>query len=615
MNRQWTFMAETPWLWLLPMACLITFAIFAGMELKNGKGNKRWVRVGLLLLAHAALLLAGLCPAYRQSLPTTNAILVQAHVSPQLVDSLRELHPEAAVYSLRHESAAADKAIPHAAYLQQDIAPGSTVFLLGRGLEKEELKYLQDYSLRFILEKLPSGLRSLSYNHSLPLGDTLKISTFGTFEQDSLLLRLSLGGIGVDSSRVTKAGAEQVMLQAQPPLAAMLEYNLQLLSSRYDTLEQYLLPVKVRPNQQVKLALLTGHPDFETRFLKNWLAAEGHSVYFQAEMAPGRFIREWLNMERFKPANLNRELLQYVDIVIMDQAYWNGLSPARILELQEAVQQQGLGCLLLGESGLWRPSRNGWSGLPDLRLSARNETLNFNAGEQGEEALLSSYIAVQGGDWLPSLAGGMDEPLMVFRPQQLGRVGVSLVENTYQLLLNDQEGVYKRVWTHILNTLVKAGAQPVAIETDFPVLAGRRMQLRFWQAGDEMQEVVLTEPNQQQQLLPLVQDRHIPGLWYAYAWPRYNGVHSIKIQGGDSLLFVVYPATALPAMQGFKKSRDTYAYIKNISDLDKQADASVEGAYANSMPGTVKTVSPLLFYLLFLLSMAALWIGRKLSGG
>lgn len=611
MNKQWTFLLEDPWLWLLPLACLAVFVFCLIVELRKGRGPQSWLRVVLLLLAHIALLLAGLRPAYLQSLPPAKAILVQADARTAALDSLRAQHPEAAVYSLRHEQAAAEAAnLPHASYLPQYLSPGSTVFLLGGGLDEEELRYLQPYELHFIPSEIPDGIRGLSYNSDLQLGDTLKVRSSASFGHDSLWLRLSLGGRGVDSLLIRGEDTQSFLLQARPPLAGMLEYRLDLLNTHFDTLENYPMLVRVRPNRAVKLALLTAYPGFEAKYLKNWLAAEGHAVYYQTEMAPGRYTREWLNMPEIKPHALNQELLQTVDIIIMDEAYWNQLSAGRIRELAAAVQNQGLGCLVLAESGLWRPSASGWTSLPDLQVSARRQVapLSRDANEAG--TLLSYYIA-KPGKWLPLLSNAEEAPLLLFRPQGLGRVGVSLLESTYPLLLSEQDAAYSRLWTTILNAFVKPAVIPGAIEAGFPAFADRKNHLQFWQTGDEMQEVVLTEPNQREQVLPLVQDWQVPSLWHAYFWPRESGEHRLNIQGGDSLSFIVYQAEALPAIKGFKQARETYAVV---GDNFKQGAAGMEVARAEVLHEHYKAVSLLWFYLLFLLSMAGLWIERKLRG-
>lgn len=566
----------------------------------------------MLFLAHMALLLAGLRPAYLQRLPAGKAILLQADARAEALDSLRARYPEAAIYSLRHEPEADEASnLPHATYLSQYLSPGSMIFLLGSGLGEEELQYLQPYELHFIPTEIPGGIRGLSYNSDLQLGDSLKVRGAGSFEHDSLWLRLSLGGMGVDSLLIRREDTVQpLLLRARPPVSGMLEYRLDLLSTRFDTLENYPMLVRVRPNRSVKLALLTAYPGFEAKYLKNWLAAEGHAVYYQTEMAPGRYTREWLNMPDRKPSALNQELLKTVDIIIMDQAYWNKLSAARIRELKEAVQNRGLGCLVLAESGLLRPSASGWTSLPDLQVSSRTQTAPLGSGTHEGEVLLSSYIA-RPGNWLPLLSNAREAPLLLFRPQGLGRVGVSLLENTYPLLLNDQDEIYGRLWTNILNAFIKASVKPGSIETDFPVFAGRRNHLRFWQEGEDMQEVVLTEPNQSAQVLPLVQDRLIPSLWHAYFWPRENGEHRLNIEGGDSLSFTVYQANTLPAMQRYNATRGTYAWIgKN----KKQVTASAEKVLSENGQRTYKMVSPVWFYFLFLLSMAGLWIERKLSG-
>lgn len=607
MIKQWVFLTEAPWLWIFPAACLLSFVLCSWAEIRKRRVLNAWLRIALLFFAHAALLLAALKPASRQELPPKVAILLQENASGDRFDSLREQHPEAAVFTLRHEASEGQTWIPHASYLQEYLSAGSTVFLLGGGVGTSELQYLEPYELYFMPSALPAGPFGLSYDAKLQLSDTLKISGAGKAAGDSLWLRLSFGGKGIDSLRLSGNEVETFQLQALPELTGILEYRLDLLNHLFDTLEHYPLLVEVSENKKLRLALLSGYPSFELRHLKNWLSAEGHALYYQTEMAPGRYSREWVNMPDIKPTGLNQKLLETVDMLVMDQQYWNKLNRTAIQQIEEAVKNRGLGCLVLAESGMWRPAAKDWKSLAPIRVYSRlQEAPAWRDGDGGGP--LISYYRAEAEQWLPLLPNTGEAPMVVFRQQGLGRVGASLIENTYQLLLQDQQPAYTRLWTEILNAFVKAESSTPIIKAEFPAFVTNRHQLEFWQPEGEMPEVVLTEPDGGEQLLPLMQDIQISGLWHAYFWPSQPGPHRIKMQGSDSLSFMVYPENRLAALRQFQDIKETFTFVDKREVSASSDYKRGKGRYRH------KAASLLWFYGLFLLSMSGLWIEHKLSG-
>jgi hypothetical protein len=604
--RQWVFLTEAPWLWVFPAACLLSLVLCSWAEIRKRSPLNAWLRIALLFFAHAALLLAALKPAGRQELPPKVAILLQENAAGNRLDSLQEQHPEAAVFSLRQEAAEGQTWIPHASYLQEHLSAGSTVFLLGGGLGTAELQYLEPYELYFMPAELPDGILGLSYDAKLPLSDTLKISGAGKAAGDPIWLRLSLAGRGIDSLLLSGSEVANFQLQALPELTGILEYRLDLLNHLFDTLEHYPILVELTAHKKLRLALLSGYPSFEFRHLKNWLSAEEHALYYQAEMAPGRYNREWVNMPDIKPTGLNQKLLQTVDMLVMDQQYWNKLNITAVQQIEEAVKNHGLGCLVLTESGMWRPAAKDWKSLPPIRVYSRLQEAPAWRDREGGGPLISYYRA-EAEHWLPLLPNTGDAPMVVFRQQGLGRVGASLIENTYQLLLQDQQPAYQRLWTEILNALVKAESSTPIIKAEFPAFVTNRHQLEFWQPQGEMPEVVFTDPDGGEQLLPLMEDIQISGLWHAYFWPSQPGPHRIKMQGGDSLSLMVYPETRFTSLRQFQDTKETFKFAEKRQVSPSFEYERGEGRFR------YKAVSLLWFYGLFLLSMSGLWIEHKLS--
>lgn len=605
MNNSWYFAGELAWRWPTALACILLAVLIAWLEFRKKRPNA-WLRVLLSWLAIVALLLAAWQPAYREVLETRQAILLTDNFTRQSLDSLMESNPQLQVFSLVPQ-AEEGQMLPHPSYLQEELASGSSLFVLGDGPPPSTLSFLEGYSLVHIPGSSKTGLRSLSFSSHLRQNDTLQLHGSWQHLEDSVRIKLSLAGELLDSATVYP-DSQSFSLSHIPRLSGQLQYLLWAERKESDTLEQLMLPVRVAEPSPLQLAFFTGYPSFESKYLKNWLAKEGHAVFYQAEMAPDRYVREWLNLPDKSLTGLNKKLLRAVDLLVVDQAYFTGLSLSNQQKVEAAVAE-GLGLLVLGNGSSLNWQQHGWKRLPALSMTGRIQEERVLAGTGSVDGAALLHYQAEGQGWYGRKSQEEGKALLHL-PFGLGKVGVNLVVDSYPLVLKSKNEAYAQHWSTQLNTLARSSVPVDRLNAEFPAFVGQPQQLVVWQTGKEEPQLVLAEPNGQKQVLPLIQDSRVPERWFATHWPKEKGVYRLSWPGVDSLRFQVFDTAALPAWRQHEKKRLLQAIVSNSKESGKFESAAIQ---EQPIRYREQAVSQYWFYLLFLISLSGLWVERKLN--
>lgn len=606
MSSNWFFAGDIAWRIPSVLACLLLAALIVWLELRK-KTHKPALRIGLSFLAILALLLTAWQPGYRQALEGGEAVLLTPSASRQRLDSLLDKNPALKIFSLDKQQERGEY-LPHISYLPSLLASGSSLFILGDGPSPGSLAYLDGFALNHLAGKRKEGIRALSFSAYLQKGDSLLVSGSRAVGKDTASIKLSLAGKLLDSA-IVYPESESFLLKHRPKLSGPLHYQLLVEGISRDTLEYITLPVKVQENKSLQIALFTGYPSFESKYLKNWLAKQGHSVFYQAEMAPDRYVREWLNLPDKSLQGLNKKLLSQVDLLLVDQSYLTSLTqPSQ--ELIEGAVKEGMGLLVLANGTSLNLRRKVWGKLPGLQLTGRIKEKKLLTGNNATKSGKFRHYEAQGPDWIKE-TDQVEGLGFLHVPYGLGNFGISLLLETYPLLLQSREEAYAQQWAFLLNKTVGSAASGSLLSAGFPAVKGRKHKLVAWQTKKKEPQLVLTEPNGQKQVLPLIQDSRVPERWVAYHWPEEEGIYQLNWPGNDSINFQVLGSAALPALRQHESVEQLQDFILNQETKDKP-EASPEPETGN-IGYTEKIVSIYWFYLLFLVCLTTLWVERKLN--
>jgi len=161
---------------------------------------------------------------------------------------------------------------------RKTIPANTALHVLGFGLKEEELQSLNQQPVRFNAPELPSGIQKLNWTHRLNSGENFRVQ--GNFlNQTDAKIKLVLKGLntGLDSIEIGAKRSMGFSFSTVPKQSGQAVFRLIALSGK-DTVENEPIPLIIEPAKTLKVLILSASPDFESRFLKNWLSENAYGV-------------------------------------------------------------------------------------------------------------------------------------------------------------------------------------------------------------------------------------------------------------------------------------------------------------------------------------------------
>jgi hypothetical protein len=182
-----------------------------------------------------------------------------------------------------------------------------------------------------------------------------------------------------------------------------------------------------------------------------------------------------------------------------------------------------------------------------------------------------------------------------------GKIMASLLNSTYIWMLDGKQTIYSHYWSALLGNLVSANKPPQSWQID-PALPLVHHPVAYTLNAYASQVPVGLRGN-----IPfyLAQDELNPQQWKGTFWPDSTGWQVVQTEGGEPYWHYIYSASDWKDLQAEQRTESTQQWV-NGQRKQIQAVPSAASYY------TTKPISSLWFFLLFLASMAYLWIEWKL---
>ncbi|SEP15004.1 hypothetical protein [Mucilaginibacter sp. OK283] len=498
------------------------------------------------------------------------------------------------------------KKIPKAMLIYDlaDLKADSTITqirILGDGLDKEELQRLDHVPVIFRPAAFKQGITAVSWNEHLKAGDEINVA--GTYK-NSLpgKIKLVLKGLstGLDSVIIAPGEAVPFNLRNTPKNQGKNVYKLLAITGT-DTLENQNIPVQIEPAKPLNVLMLTASPDFESRFLKNWLSESGFAVAVRSAISKDKFNKEFINLDQFPLDHLSASVFGKFDVLIADLSVLKTLNGVEAAALQQEVLQKGLGIVIRADSSL---KSNSWlqRDFPSDRLAVKDPapvSLNIQ-GKTGNTAKLNAgmvYLANQANT--QSLIS--DEHGHVLAANALagaGKLVFTPLNNTFSWILGGDKADYSSLWSLLITKAARkvATLESWTIKSVIPTLSNPvELQLESAVAPPLIQiDSTVISP---------IQNSKLPFQWTVNYWPKTVGWQSVKQNNGALNWFYVYSYDDWKNIRALKKQADTKAYVANNainSNVTKQIHEKATIA-----------VSKIYFYVLLLMACAFLWLEAR----
>jgi hypothetical protein len=474
--------------------------------------------------------------------------------------------------------------IPDLSYLLKSRPEISSVNVFGYGLAPSDLEALKYYKLNFY-PSAPSGIVSVRWNSRLSYTEKLQIQ--GKYiNSSSNEVKLVLRGFGdsLDSAFIPAGKTSTFSLKTIPKQAGKAVLNLFAYADGKLLVEEK-VPIEVTESKPMTILLLSSNPDFEYKFLKNWLFEEGHALMMRSRISKTAISSDFLNTKPVDLKIISGDILKKIDVLIADEEELATISNQEYQQIEQAVAK-GMGlCIRISQPNIPRS-------LAITRNLARYELKSANDKEEQSLFLRPANTA---------LAALKDKAGRIIAAKSLygkGKVTGLVSLTTYKWLLESKESTYKRYWSDIVggSATMKSGSAPFEIFPQFPIVQQTfRVNAR---------QVSLTVPTIRLNNVVLAPRQNVvlSNDWDAIADAKSVGWNRVNINGKEGSFFVY--------------DKDSWQNLRNSAKIKANVAAS-EFSQPLKSAKLLKTIEkrfPVwIFYLLFALSSGFLWLEPKLS--
>ncbi|WP_432710610.1 hypothetical protein [Pedobacter sp.] len=405
--------------------------------------------------------------------------------------------------------------------------------LYGYGLDESQLQELKDYEIDYHPADKPTGLIVANWKHKINQTEDLLLQ--GTYHHPGKEpVKLVLKGLGVhlDSLKISPGKETRFSFKTRPPLSGRAIYQVLALSGS-DTLANEPVPFDLQQESPMRVLMLASFPDFEYKFLKNWLYERKYPVIFRTQISKDKYSTDYLNTAQTSVNTISTAVLKNTDLVVTDEETWGSLSAGEKAAINAEIKA-GLGMIMRAKA-------------------ARLTRLNGR-----------------------------------------GKVVVTAIPDSYNLLLEGKEVAYADFWS----ALIKTGGRKKQVDIDWQVLpkypvVGTKTRMLVAQATGSQMPIVTVDGDK----LALRQNMEKPFQWDTYFWPGNAGWNITYINKAPAWFYVFDAGN-------WANSRSYYKLQQNMAHVMEQNEGSKT---LESTKMVQKTSSVWWYFAFFLLAAGYLW--------
>ena len=580
--------ADHGYLFILFIVAITAIALYDFFAKKRKRRYVRLIGYVFIALAISGLILI---PKYRTTQSADQVILLTKGYRQSTLDSLLLSNGQLKVYQMN----SARQPFDHQHQTIRDIYELNMfsdnidqIELLGEGLRSYELKALDRYAVNFYPGDIPSGIIDIKFVNTTEVEKTTIIKgTINRVGESKIIL--ANHNTKLDSVLLLASG--DFTFSLNPKATGRFKY--QLKEYLGDSLiEVYPLPIQVVPQQQIKILIINDFPIFDTRYLRNHLVKGAHEVIVRNRYSQDKFSYAHYNTEDKARVDLASDRLKDFDILFIDHLSLQNLTNRELRNIYLMVEKYGLTVLLQNINKVTSLSR--LKLFEGLSIVESNEaTFVIQKGIS-----LSRYQFQVSDSAIPISSAHSITPLGGYNYLGIGKVGVLSFQHSYELILNGYQELYASLWYDILQQTRKRSEKEFELdfEEDFPIVLSP-LKVKFRAATKEDYDIKANDVK-----LAMKQDLQLPNRWIGKYWATREGWHLLSV---DSSRFGNYR---------YVYKEDDWASMKSkrrISHTRLAVKGKIETAL-RSQKFAYKKVSPLIFYIISLISIAYLWIENKL---
>ncbi|MCK0107756.1 hypothetical protein MWU58_00485 [Flavobacteriaceae bacterium S0825] len=576
------FFINHQWLWQTVITTLCIWLVFIWKERTKLRKKSFYVNCTISLIALLSLALIALKPSVKNSSTSFKlAIITNGYNNVQL-DSLKKVYKKLTVYSYKENQA-----------LFPSYKHPETLFILGDGLQPYDLWQLDAINTIYIGGDAPKGISHFAYNTQNTVGNKALFS--GKYVRPIKGHKLLLedpAGKALDSIILNNDDSQEFQLSTNLKVKGAFVYQLVEKDSVDNIIKKDPLPLTIKEKQPLHFLIVNASPSFETKYLKNYLAEAGHKVLVRSRLTKDRYKYEYFNMENKPTIRFTQEELKTFDIVIIDLLSLTGLSNNAKNAFETSIKADGLGVFIQPESNLFN-SRSRW-----YSFNFISNTKNTTSLEISPKNTISKFPFVFKNDIsVESVLNDNSNIISGYKRVGIGRIGTSVLKNTFELQLKGKTEIYKQLWAITIESIGKK--ETPIIEWNSNLKIAYVNEPFSFELRATIENPIVTTKNYQ---IPIKRDIDIKDLWKGVTYPKSTGWNILQNNQDTTKIFKFY--TINNSHWQTLKANNTIKSNKRYFGTNKP--------YVDTNNSTSKPINPLWFFIIFVLNLGYLWLVPKL---
>jgi len=537
-------------------------------EIRKQKSRKVW-RTIALLLTFISLYIIYLSPYTLMKKPEKSVLLIGQDVPELVVDSLDKAYDLGLLQQQRNSKFRAVGKGQEVALGQLDYQI-DTAFVFGYFSQLNPAHYRVRKDLQTI-EDL-----SIDFPSSIALGDSLQISIENLSGVDNEVYAM----VGNDTlSKIIASGAQE-------DISTLPKSSGYVLARVFSGQSNYHFAIQVEEVPHYVVQILSATPDFEWKFLGDYLKSKGHSVYQRTQISKGKFKSSFLNWQ--DSLSISRGVAKDLKVLFVDAKAWEEVSPnKRDRYLDQLEENEG--------SLIFRTNPNSKI---QLDLDKANSTNIFSTSDNLLESEKYNYLQFinlyQLDEVVENAVFRKVNPRVVY--------GIINFQNSYPLKLSGKNEEYEQVWEPVFNQMIRNSVNFFHDKSEWSI-QHQPFFFRLW-SDEKVKEISIFNLKNDTIKLKAKPDFIFPERHHFMFYPKEKGWHFINVKDQtESIPFYVHSSSSADQSEFLNIYNHDYLNYLNFDD------SRVRG---NQKDYQQKSVT-MWFFLLFLLSVGYLWIEDKIT--
>lgn len=478
-----------------------------------------------------------------------------------------------------------------------------SLHVFGYGFSDDELQMLKGSKLVFHPAKITNGIVAIDWNRNIDKGKELLLQ--GTYtNRNSFPIVLMLNGFNtiLDSFTVAPQKEMNFRLHTIPKQNGKAIYTLSALHGK-DTLEKEPIPIEVITQSPVKVLMLASSPDFENRFVKDWLSQNGYAVVTKTAISANKFDKTFLNagsvsLDRFTP-----NLLDSFDVLLSDENALLSLSKPEQENIYNQVALKGMGMII--RSDTIHSSKEWFTGPFQLYASQGKQPTHLSIHMMNDEmhrAVLpvEQPLFIRYRTGMQSLATDSAGNIIVgMIAEGAGKIAFTTLYNTYNWLLAGNTANYYSFWSDLLQKVARQKNPKTSVEISSSLPVEQEPVSIIY--GTNSYASPSLEINGKK--IALAENENLTDHWHGTYWPTKPGWQPGMTAQGINNNWYVYDKHDWKYVAAQKKMSATKQYAQNPGKSVK--NEVIDGTRAQ-VP-----VPLAYFFLPFIICCGFLWMERK----